>query len=113
MSGRVNLAILLGIVRVAVLALGVVASAQILEGPADVVPAAKRKLSREDGPDLDGHFALRVRSYAQTRAFLEAQGIPMEDRPQKETPWPQIFVTDPDDNVIELIAAAREDAHEG
>jgi NlpC/P60 family len=41
MPGRVNPAILLGIVSVAVLSLGVVASAQILEGPADIVPAAE------------------------------------------------------------------------
>jgi glyoxylase I family protein len=62
---------------------------------------------------MDGHCALRVRSYAQTRAFLEAQGIPMRDRPQNPTPWPQIYVTDPDGNVIELNAATREETPEG
>ena len=41
MPGRVNPAILLAIVSAAVLSLGVVASAQILEGPADIVPAAE------------------------------------------------------------------------
>jgi hypothetical protein len=32
----------------------------------------------------------------------------MKDRPQNPTPWPQIYVTDPDGNVIELNAAGRE-----
>ncbi len=57
----------------------------------------------------DGHFALRVRSYAATKAHLEALGIPMRDRPRNRTPWPQIFITDPDGNVIELNAAALDD----
>src|SRR5215210_1522807 len=39
MPGRVNPAILLAIVSAAVFSLGVVASAQILEGPADILPA--------------------------------------------------------------------------
>ena len=38
MPGRVNPAILLGIVSVAVLSFGLVASAQVLEGPVDVLP---------------------------------------------------------------------------
>ena len=62
---------------------------------------------------MDGHCALRVRSYAQTRAYLEEKGVPMMDRPQNPTPWPQIYVTDPDGNVIELNAATREEAPEG
>ncbi len=44
---------------------------------------------------------------------LEAQGIPMRDRPWNPTSWPQIYITDPDGNVIELNAATREDVPEG
>lgn len=52
----------------------------------------------------DGHFAVRVRSYGQTRAHLEASGVPHHDRPHNKTPWPQIYVSDPDGNLIELNA---------
>ena len=52
----------------------------------------------------DGHFAVRVRSYRDTRAHLEAAGVAFDDQPRNRTPWPQIFVTDPDGNIIELNA---------
>ena len=78
-----------------------------------IVHATPRTLRGTTEVDfLDGHFALRVRSYAQPRDLLEAQGIPMRDRPNNPTPWPQIYITDPDGNVIELNAATREDGTE-
>lgn len=52
----------------------------------------------------DGHFALRVRSYRQTRDYLISMGLRVKDQPVNKTPWPQIFVTDPDGNVIEFNA---------
>ena len=52
----------------------------------------------------DGHFAVTVRSYRETLAHLEAAGVALADRPHNRTPWPQIFVTDPDGNIIELNA---------
>lgn len=52
----------------------------------------------------DGHYAIRVRSYRQTLEHLRAHGVPLHDRPRNLTPWPQIYVTDPDGNVIELNA---------
>ena len=52
----------------------------------------------------DGHFAIRVRSHRATRAHLEAAGVRFEDRPRNRTPWPQIYLSDPDGNVIELNA---------
>jgi glyoxylase I family protein len=52
----------------------------------------------------DGHFGLRVRSYRQTLDHLKAQGVTCRDRPRNLTAWPQIYVTDPDGNVIELNA---------
>lgn len=52
----------------------------------------------------EGHYGVRVRSYRKTLEHLEAQGINYRDKPRSLTPWPQIFVTDPDGNVIELNA---------
>lgn len=53
----------------------------------------------------DGHLALRVRSYRETREHLIRLGIPFLDRPVNPTPWPQIYITDLDGNVIELNSA--------
>ena len=52
----------------------------------------------------DAHFGVRVRSYRGTLEHLAKWGIVFRDKPQSMTPWPQIFVTDPDGNVIELNA---------
>jgi catechol 2,3-dioxygenase-like lactoylglutathione lyase family enzyme len=54
----------------------------------------------------DGHLAIRVGSYQQTVDHLRQHGIESLDRPRNLTPWPQIYVTDPDGNVIELNAAS-------
>jgi catechol 2,3-dioxygenase-like lactoylglutathione lyase family enzyme len=69
----------------------------------------------------DGHFAIRVASYAAAVAHLEAKGfrrsadrnpVPTSDnpRPMRLSPtgvagFPQIYVLDPDHNVIEINAA--------
>jgi len=50
----------------------------------------------------DGHFAVRVRDYDRTLARLRAHGVPTKESPVNVTPWAQIYVTDPDGNVIEL-----------
>lgn len=50
----------------------------------------------------DGHFALRVRDYDETLAHLQAHGVTVKDSPLNPTPWAQLYVTDPDGNVIEL-----------
>lgn len=52
----------------------------------------------------DGHFAIRVSSYAETLAHLRAHGIACRELPQNPTPWAQIYVTDPDGNVVEFNA---------
>jgi glyoxylase I family protein len=52
----------------------------------------------------DGHYGIRVRSYRQTLEHLKSLGVSFQDRPRNRTPWPQIYVTDPDGNVIELNA---------
>ena len=50
----------------------------------------------------DGHFAVRVRDYDRAVARLRAHGLTMKESPVNVTPWSQIYVTDPDGNVIEL-----------
>jgi catechol 2,3-dioxygenase-like lactoylglutathione lyase family enzyme len=50
----------------------------------------------------DGHLALRVRSYQETVDHLRAHGVELLEWPRNVTPWLQIYVTDPDGNVIEF-----------
>lgn len=50
------------------------------------------------------HVALRVGSYRQTLDHLRTLGIAYVARPHNKTPWPQIYVADPDGNLIELNA---------
>ncbi|HZG87691.1 VOC family protein [Paenibacillus sp.] len=50
----------------------------------------------------DGHFAIRVRDAGEVRARLDAAGWAYDDRPQSVTGWHQLFVTDPDGNVLEF-----------
>lgn len=52
----------------------------------------------------DGHFAIRVRSYRQALEHLQVNNIPLLERRRGKAPWPQIYITDPDGNVIELNA---------
>src|SRR4051812_45891828 len=52
----------------------------------------------------DGHVALRVSSYSGAVSHLEQHGIARREFPTNVTPWPQVFVTDPDGNQIELNA---------
>ena len=52
----------------------------------------------------DGHLAIGVRSYVETLQHLRSHGVDCLERPHNVTPWAQIYVTDPDGNVIELNA---------
>jgi glyoxylase I family protein len=52
----------------------------------------------------DGHFALRVSHFDEAVAHLRAHGVECLVVPNNITPWAQIYVTDPDGNVIELNA---------
>ncbi len=62
----------------------------------------------------DGHFALRVKSYRKTLAYLESKGFnatstdepgkSMRVNPSSVTGYPQIHILDPDRNVIEINA---------
>lgn len=52
----------------------------------------------------DGHLALRVASYARTLEHLRYHQVACVEVPRNLTPWAQIYVVDPDGNVIELNA---------
>jgi catechol 2,3-dioxygenase-like lactoylglutathione lyase family enzyme len=55
----------------------------------------------------DGHFALRVEDVGAALTHLRRCGVPVVDRAQNATDWAQLFITDPDGNVIELNAPRR------
>jgi catechol 2,3-dioxygenase-like lactoylglutathione lyase family enzyme len=65
-------------------------------------PRTLRGTTAIDG--RDGHLALRVDSYDAALAHLKAHGVACLEAPVNLTPWAQIYVTDPDGNVIELNA---------
>ena len=52
----------------------------------------------------DGHFALRVADVDVALEVLRRHEVPLLERRNNATPWAQIYVTDPDGNVIELNA---------
>lgn len=63
---------------------------------------------RNGGIDTrDGHFAIRVVSYEETIAWLAKHGIEHKAKPDSITGFAQIFVLDPDRNIIELNASIR------
>ncbi|TBL77865.1 VOC family protein [Paenibacillus thalictri] len=55
--------------------------------------------------DKDGHFAVRVTRMRDVLDMLNKALVPYVDRPQNLTMWHQVYVTDPDGNVIEFNAA--------
>ena len=70
-----------------------------------IVHEAPRTLRGTMEIDLrDGHFAFGVADYDRTAERLRASGVECVLRPDNVTPWKQIYVTDPDGNVIELNA---------
>lgn len=63
------------------------------------------EVSRQGGIDSrDGHFAIRVESYTETLAHLQRHGLECDARPHARAGFPQIYVLDPDRNIIELNA---------
>ena len=52
----------------------------------------------------DGHLAMGVADFDSAVAHLRAAGVECVERPDNVTPWKQIYVTDPDGNVVELNA---------
>ena len=67
----------------------------------------------------DIHFAIRVDSYRETREFLRSKGFhpeagdefkKMKEDPHSTAGWPQLYIMDPDRNVIELNAEQLDEA---
>lgn len=69
-----------------------------------VHPASRTRRGTTDIDSRDGHYALRVQSHGVTLRHLQDHGVTCRERLRNRTPWPQIFLTDPDGNVIELNA---------
>jgi catechol 2,3-dioxygenase-like lactoylglutathione lyase family enzyme len=65
-------------------------------------PPSKTMCGTPDIDGRDGHFAFRVSSYDETLARLRERDVPVIESPRNKTPWAQIYVTDPDGNVIEF-----------
>ena len=67
-----------------------------------VHPPARTVRGTTDIDGRDGHFAVRVADYDATVEYLRSRGVPIKESRQNVTPWAQIYITDPDGNVIEL-----------
>ncbi|WNQ12590.1 VOC family protein [Paenibacillus aurantius] len=52
----------------------------------------------------DGHFAIRVESFRQAVQWAEEAGIPYDARPNARAGFPQLYILDPDRNIIEINA---------
>ena len=51
-----------------------------------------------------GHFALRVKSYSEALETVKQAGVPHVATPDSPAPWPQLHISDPDGNIIEINA---------
>jgi glyoxylase I family protein len=71
-----------------------------------VHPDSRIRRGTSDIDSRDSHYALRIRSHQEAVEYLHEHGVPCRERLRNRTPWPQIFLTDPDGNVIELNAEA-------
>jgi glyoxylase I family protein len=52
----------------------------------------------------DGHLALRVPSHAEALAHLQQHGVEVLSLPMNKTAWAQLYIADPDGNIVELNA---------
>ena len=67
-----------------------------------VFPEAETLRASDSIQTKDGHFALRVKDYKQTRDYLQSQGVHILEKPYSQSGFSQIFCADPDGNLIEL-----------
>lgn len=69
-----------------------------------VNPTARTLRGETDLQPCEAHVALRIESYRDAVEHLTALGVHHEAKPVNRTAWPQIFLADPDGNMIELNA---------
>jgi glyoxylase I family protein len=50
----------------------------------------------------DAHFAIRVKDMDKLLQILEHHGVPYINKPDNKTEWHQLYVYDPDGNLIEF-----------
>lgn len=50
----------------------------------------------------DGHFAIRVHDMEKFITRMKKHGINFLNRPNNKTPWHQVYLSDPDGNIIEF-----------
>lgn len=67
-----------------------------------VHPPARALRGTTEIDSRDGHFAVRVADYDATLAHLRSRGVQVRESRHNVTPWAQIYITDPDGNIIEL-----------
>lgn len=67
-----------------------------------VHPPARALRGTREIDARDGHVALRVADFDEALARLQAHGVPVYVSRENVTPWMQVYITDPDGNVIEL-----------
>jgi len=64
-----------------------------------LIVTTQQLLSANERPDKDSHLALAVKDYELTKKELKDAGVPFGE---SSAGSPQIFVRDPDGNLIEL-----------
>lgn len=69
-----------------------------------VLPDAKTLRGTTEIDSRDGHFAIRTKDMEAVIERLKQHNWPYSNRPTNLTEWHQLFVTDPDGNVIEINA---------
>ncbi|WP_226658512.1 VOC family protein [Guptibacillus hwajinpoensis] len=67
-----------------------------------VHPEAKTLRQTNELSSKEGHFAFRVKSYKETLRWLKEKGVEIYENPTSKSGFAQIFVADPDGNLIEL-----------
>lgn len=69
-----------------------------------LIPDSKTLRGTIDVSPSGGHFALRVKSYRGALETVKQHGVPYIASPDSPAPWPQLHISDPDGNIIELNA---------
>lgn len=73
-----------------------------------VLPHAQTLRKDKSLSSREGHFALRVKDYAQALAWLKKHDVELLEKPNSISGFAQIFCADPDGNLIELNVDQRD-----